>query len=107
MDTITSRHGLVSLNRVKDDDEVELSSLPLELQLELKSLKDQFTVGPITLKKITKRFEQELQDGWFMHLQSRIRTNFIRTRQLWAKYCALDVDSVYPSSLLANKSCRV
>lgn len=63
MDTITSRHGLVPLNVVAHDDEVELSSLPLELQLELKKLKDNFTVGPMTLKKITRQFEEELQAG--------------------------------------------
>ena len=63
MDTITSRHGLLPLNRVTHDDEIELSSLPLELQLELKRLKDEFTVGPITLKKITRQFEKELQQG--------------------------------------------
>lgn len=63
MDTITSRHGLIPLNRVQHDDEVELSSLPFELQLELKRLKDEFTVGPITLKKITRQFEKELQEG--------------------------------------------
>ena len=63
MDTITSRHGLVPLNVVAHDDEVELTSLPLELQLELKKLKDDFTVGPMTLKKITTKFEEELQKG--------------------------------------------
>ncbi len=63
MDTITSRHGLVPLNTVAGDDEVELSSLPLELQLELKTLKDAFTVGEITLKRIVRQFEKELQDG--------------------------------------------
>lgn len=63
MDTITSRHGLMPLNNVARDDEVELTSLPLELQLELKRLKDEFTVGPTTLKKIVKQFEKELQDG--------------------------------------------
>ena len=63
MDTITSKHGLTPLNRVGHDDEIELTSLPFELQLELKKLKDVFTVGPITLKKITKQFERELQHG--------------------------------------------
>ena len=63
MDTLTSRHGLVPLNVVAHDDEVELSSLPLELQLELKKLKDDFTVGPMTLKRITRNFEEELQAG--------------------------------------------
>ena len=63
MDTITSKHGLVPLNRVQHDDEVELSSLPFELQLEMKRLKDDFTVGPMTLKKIVRHFEEELQQG--------------------------------------------
>jgi len=63
MDTIGAAHGLTPLSTVQHDDEVELSSLTLELQLELKRLKDDFTVGPITLKKITKRFEEELQAG--------------------------------------------
>lgn len=97
MDTITSKHGLVPLNVVAHDDEVELSSLPLELQLELKKLKDEFTVGPMTLKKITKRFEQELQEGnmdpvSFFH--PGVCADFGRTGQVRLEHCKVSLSSL-------------
>jgi hypothetical protein len=60
---VPSGQGLPSLTSLfKKDDEV-VTSLSPELQRELDRLKVAFGVDPRTLKEISKRFEDELQDG--------------------------------------------
>lgn len=79
MDTITSAHGLVPLSTVATNDQVELDSLPLELQLELKRLKDDFNVDSKRLKHIVSQFQEELQAGpHYRHLITHGISRLIR-----------------------------
>ena len=60
MDLITSRHGLEVLKPTNED---RIDSLPAELQNEFRRLKNEFTVDGSKLRGISRRFEEELQEG--------------------------------------------
>lgn len=59
MDTITSRHGLSAVLST-----ASAKALSPELRKELDKLEETFTIDAAKLKEISKRFEQELQEGW-------------------------------------------
>lgn len=59
MDTVTAQHGLATVVTETNRE----YSLPSELQKELQSLEEIFTVDAAKLKEISKRFGEELQEG--------------------------------------------
>jgi hexokinase len=63
MDTLTSKHGLISMQPSQPMHESDIESLPFELRRELERLQEEFWVSTEKLKEISQRFEQELQDG--------------------------------------------
>ena len=63
MDTITSKQGLTKAKSNSDIDDVDQLSPVLKEQL--RSLEEIFTVDAAKLKEISKRFEEELQEGTF------------------------------------------
>ena len=58
MDTMTSRHGLSTVISTSD-----AAPLTPELRKELEALEQIFTIDTAKLKQISKRFEEELQEG--------------------------------------------
>ena len=63
MDVITSQHGLAPLNPTQPMSYDDINKLSSELIIELERLRQDFTVDDEKLKEISKRFEDELQDG--------------------------------------------
>jgi hypothetical protein len=63
MDTLTSKHGLVSIAPLQPIDRADINSLSPELKRELDRLQGEFNVDTKKLKEISRRFEVELQDG--------------------------------------------
>lgn len=59
--TMSSRNGLSTV--ISTSDANRMDSLSPELQKELDRLEDIFTVDAATLKKISNRFGEELQEG--------------------------------------------
>lgn len=64
MEMFTGRHGLAPLKPVDpiDSDDI-VDNLTYELTLELERLRKVFTVDAEKLKEISRRFEEELQEG--------------------------------------------
>ena len=64
MEIFTGRHGLAPLKPVDPIDKDDIvDALTYELTLELERLRQVFTVDAKKLKEISRRFEQELQEG--------------------------------------------
>jgi hypothetical protein len=63
MDTLTSKHGLSSVNPSLPVYQHEVEALPPDLRQELERLEKEFSVDAQKLKEISQQFEQELQDG--------------------------------------------
>ena len=63
MDTITSVHGLAPVYPTQPLESADVDKLSYNLTLELERLTQLFTVDTQKLKEISKRFEEELQDG--------------------------------------------
>lgn len=63
MDTITSVHGLDPVYPTQPLQSADVNKLSYELTLELERLRQLFTVDGQKLKEISKRFEEELQEG--------------------------------------------
>lgn len=63
MDTLTAKHGLVSVAPSQPVHQTDIDSLPSDLRRELERLQREFWVSTEKLKEITSQFERELQDG--------------------------------------------
>lgn len=63
MDTITTAHGLAPVYPTQPLQSADVDKLPYNLTLELERLIQLFTVDSQKLKEISRKFEEELQDG--------------------------------------------
>lgn len=63
MDTLTTQHGLSPVYPTQPLQSADVDKLSYNLTLELERLTQLFTVDSQKLKQISKKFEEELQDG--------------------------------------------
>jgi hypothetical protein len=89
MDTITSMHGLAPVYPTQPLQSVDINKLSYELTLELERLRQLFTVDAQKLKEISRRFEEELQEGSVAICYTiwRREADAIRVGQIWFKHC--------------------
>ena len=63
MDVLTNKHGLAPVYPTQPLQEFDINKLSYNLTLELERLSQLFTVDAQKLKEVSRKFEQELQDG--------------------------------------------